>query len=80
MPLIERSAATVQRSCDFIIRIADPPELEAASRLAAAAFSLSEAACQAALPQDAIAEEGNGLWIAERRWRAGRLLHLHPNR
>jgi len=65
MPLMERRTSEVKPASDFGIRLADPTEAEAAMRLAAAAFSLSEAACVAALPSAAIADEGNDLWFAE---------------
>lgn len=65
IPLMERRVAEVERTSNFVIRIADPDESQAAMRLAAAAFSLSEAACVAAMPGKAIAEEGNDLWFAE---------------
>lgn len=65
MPLMERRAAGVKPTSDFVIRLADPHETEAAMHLTAAAFSLSEAACVAAMPGKAIAEEGNDLWFAE---------------
>lgn len=65
MPLMERRAADVRTGSDFVIRLADPHEAEAAMNLAAAAFSLKEAACVAAMPEKAIAQEGNDLWFAE---------------
>ena len=65
MPLMERRAAEIEPASDFVIRLSDPSEAEAAMQLAAAAFSLSEAACVAAVPGKAIAVEDNDLWIAE---------------
>lgn len=65
MPLMERRAGEVKPGSAFAIRLADPGEAEAAMHLTAAAFSLSAAACVAAMPANAIAEEGNDLWLAE---------------
>jgi N-acetylglutamate synthase len=65
MPLMERQASEVEPAPGFRVRLADPHEAEAAMRLAAAAFSLNEAACVAALPGPAITEEGIDLWLAE---------------
>jgi N-acetylglutamate synthase len=65
MPLMERRAGDVDPIANFHIRLADPAEAEAAMEIAAAAFSLNEAACVAALPGKAIAEDGNDLWLAE---------------
>ena len=65
IPLMERRAADVKLTSNFLIRLADPNEAEAAMKLAAAAFSLSEETCVPVVPAKAIAENGNDLWFAE---------------
>lgn len=65
MPLMERRASRIERSSEIVVRRADPSRTPEANRLAAAAFSLDEAACNGALPSSAFEPEGNDLWIAE---------------
>lgn len=64
-PLMQHDGAGLTSATRFRVRIAEPHETAIGNRLAAAAFSLDEAACMSALPDAVMAVEGNDLWLVE---------------
>ena len=65
MPLMERHAGEVSPASDFVVRLGSAKDMNQAMHLAAAAFSLGEAASVAAMPSTFLEVEGNDLWLAE---------------
>jgi N-acetylglutamate synthase len=65
MPIMERAAGDVSPLAGLNVRIAAPDEVGTANRLAASAFGLDKEACNLALPQRALENESNYLWLAE---------------
>jgi ribosomal protein S18 acetylase RimI-like enzyme len=65
MPMMERKASEVRPSTVLNVRIAAPDEVRTGNGLAASAFALEESACDIALTQRALENEGNDLWLAE---------------
>lgn len=65
MPIMERGASPLRPSDKYVVRLATPGETQVGTRLAASAFSLDDAICDAAIPSAAMEQEGNELWIAE---------------
>ncbi len=65
MPIMERRASALKPSPKHTVRLASPDETSVGNQLAAAAFSLNPATCDAAVPAAAMEQAGTDLWLAE---------------
>jgi GNAT superfamily N-acetyltransferase len=65
MPMMERKAAKLQPSSGFRVQRVGSNEAGTANRLAAAAFSLDEAACKLAMAPGAFETDEIDLWMAD---------------
>lgn len=65
LPLMERTAAKLHPTSDFQVRRVGASEAGEANRLAAAAFSLDEAACNLAMAPGTFMTDEIDLWLAD---------------